>query len=122
MITLATGLSYADVQFQGASRIIATAIVHGSGGVALIDPGPSSTPPTRRGEFEQMGMPLKEVRALLLTHIHLDHAGATGTLVRELPDVRVYVHEKGALHMIDPAKLLASATRLYGDAMNRLWG
>jgi glyoxylase-like metal-dependent hydrolase (beta-lactamase superfamily II) len=62
------------------------------------------------------------VTALLLTHIHLDHAGATGTLVRENPRMRVYVHEKGVPHLIDPDKLLASATRLWGDAMDRLWG
>ena len=62
------------------------------------------------------------MRTLLLTHIHLDHAGATGTIVERVPGVRVYVHERGAPHMIDPAKLLASATRLYGDQMDALWG
>jgi glyoxylase-like metal-dependent hydrolase (beta-lactamase superfamily II) len=62
------------------------------------------------------------VTTILLTHIHLDHAGATGTLVRENPKLRVYVHEIGAPHMADPAKLVASATRLYGNAMDRLWG
>ena len=61
-------------------------------------------------------------RALLLTHIHLDHAAATGALVRRWPDLEVYVHERGAPHLIDPSKLLASAERLYGDAMERLWG
>ena len=61
-------------------------------------------------------------RALLLTHIHLDHAGARGALVRRWPDLEVYVHERGAPHMADPAKLLASAARLYGDDMDRLWG
>jgi glyoxylase-like metal-dependent hydrolase (beta-lactamase superfamily II) len=122
MITLASGLSYVDLHFQGVARIIATGIVHGPGGVALIDPGPSSTLPTLRRELEQAGLSMADVRALVLTHIHLDHAGATGTLVRERPELRVYVHEKGAPHMIDPAKLLASAARLYGDAMDRLWG
>jgi glyoxylase-like metal-dependent hydrolase (beta-lactamase superfamily II) len=61
-------------------------------------------------------------RALLLTHIHLDHAAATGALVRRWPDLEVYVHERGAPHLIDPSKLLASAERLYGDAMEYLWG
>jgi len=122
MITLASGLSYVDLHFQGVARIIATGIVHGPGGVALIDPGPSSTLPTLRRELEQAGLSMADVRALVLTHIHLDHAGATGTLVRERPELRVYVHKKGAPHMIDPAKLLASAARLYGDAMDRLWG
>lgn len=122
MITLASGLSYIDLHFQGVPRIIATAVAHGPGGVALIDPGPSSTLPMLRRELEHAGLSMADVRALVLTHIHLDHAGATGTLVRERPDLRVYVHEKGAPHMIDPAKLLASAARLYGDAMDRLWG
>src|SRR4051794_17810474 len=61
-------------------------------------------------------------RALLLTHIHLDHAAATGALVRRWPDLEVYVHERGAPHLIDPSKLLASAERLYGANMERLWG
>ena len=62
------------------------------------------------------------MRALLLTHIHLDHAGATGVLVRENPELKVYVHERGAPHLVDPSRLLASATRLYGDRMEMLWG
>jgi glyoxylase-like metal-dependent hydrolase (beta-lactamase superfamily II) len=73
-------------------------------------------------ELEQAGIAMSDVRAVLLTHIHLDHAGAAGTLVHEHPHLRVYVHEKGAPHMEDPEKLLASATRLYGDEMDRLWG
>ena len=60
--------------------------------------------------------------ALLLTHIHLDHAAATGALVRRWPDLEVYVHERGAPHLVDPSRLLASAERLYGDQMERLWG
>ena len=62
------------------------------------------------------------MRTILLTHIHLDHAGATGTLVRENPGIQVYVHERGAPHMVDPDRLLSSAARLYGDDMDRLWG
>src|SRR5206468_12143428 len=61
-------------------------------------------------------------RALLLTHIHLDHAGATGSLVERWPSLEVHVHERGARHLIDPARLLESARRLYGDDMDRLWG
>src|SRR5438552_3738428 len=122
MITLTTGLSYLDLDFRGVPRVIATAVVHGPGGVALIDPGPSTTLPTLRRELEDAGLSMADVRALVLTHIHLDHAGATGTLVHENPGLRVYVHEKGAPHMIDPEKLLASAARLYGDEMDALWG
>jgi glyoxylase-like metal-dependent hydrolase (beta-lactamase superfamily II) len=84
---------------------------------ALVDPGPESSLPT---VLEALGE--ERPRALLLTHIHLDHAAATGALVRRWPDLEVYVHERGAPHLIDPSKLLASAERLYGDQMQRLWG
>jgi glyoxylase-like metal-dependent hydrolase (beta-lactamase superfamily II) len=122
MITLAPGISYLDVKFLGVPGIIATAVLYGPAGVALIDPGPSSTLPTLRTELERAGIRLADVRTIVLTHIHLDHAGATGTLVHDHPEVRVYVHEKGAPHMVDPEKLLASATRLWGADMDRLWG
>src|SRR3970282_1221210 len=72
--------------------------------------------------LRQRGIELRDVRQLLLTHIHLDHAGATGTLLRENPAIRVYVHERGAPHLGEPAKLLASAARLYGADMETLWG
>ncbi len=86
-------------------------------GDILIDPGPSSCLPTL---LEALGG--ARPRALLLTHIHLDHAGASGSLVQRWPDLEVYVHERGAPHMIDPARLLESARRLYGADMDRLWG
>lgn len=122
MERLAAGVAYADLKFQDTPRIIATAVLQGPGGVALVDPGPTSTWPTLRGELDGAGITLADVTAIVLTHIHLDHAGASGSLVRQNPRLRVYVHEKGAPHMIDPEKLLASATRLYGDQMERLWG
>jgi glyoxylase-like metal-dependent hydrolase (beta-lactamase superfamily II) len=84
---------------------------------ALVDPGPQSSMDTL---LEALGD--EQPRALLLTHIHLDHAAATGALVRRWPELEVYVHERGAPHLIDPSKLLASAGRLYGDAMDYLWG
>lgn len=122
MITLTTGISYCDLLFLDVPRVIATAVLQGPGGVALIDPGPSTTLPTLRAELERAGISIRDVTAIVLTHIHLDHAGATGTLVSEQPRARVYVHEIGARHLVDPAKLLASAARLYGDDMDRLWG
>ena len=122
MNTLAPGISYIDVNFLGVPGIIASAVLHGPGGVALIDPGPTSTLPALREALERAGIRLTDIRSIVLTHIHLDHAGATGTIVSEHPDVRVYVHEKGAPHIIDPTKLLASATRLCGADMDRLWG
>jgi glyoxylase-like metal-dependent hydrolase (beta-lactamase superfamily II) len=122
MRTLAAGLDYVDLDFLGVPEIIATAVLHGPSGVALIDPGPSTTLDNLRSSLGRMGIDLGDVRQILLTHIHLDHAGATGSMVRQNPAIEVYVHERGAPHMIDPAKLLASAGRLYGVDMNRLWG
>ena len=120
---LAAGLDYVDLQFLDKPEIIATAVLHGPGGVALIDPGPSTTLETLRAALQRKGIGLADVRQLLLTHIHLDHAGASGSLVRENPRIEVVVHEVGAPHLAEPAKLLASATRLYGEAdMQRLWG
>ena len=84
----------------------------------VIDPGPASTVATVLAGLEEV-----EVRAILLTHIHLDHAAGTGTLLRHFPGARVYVHEVGAPHLIDPERLLRSAARLYGaDRMTELWG
>jgi glyoxylase-like metal-dependent hydrolase (beta-lactamase superfamily II) len=121
--TLAAGLDYVDLQFLGRPEIIATAILRGADGVALVDPGPATTLDTLRTALKQKGIGFGDIRQLLLTHIHLDHAGATGTLVRENPAIEVFVHERGAPHMSDPRRLLDSATRLYGeDDMKRLWG
>ena len=122
MITLAAGLDYIDLNFLDVPEIIATAVLHGSAGVALIDPGPSTTVEGLKQSLRRKGISLDDVRQILLTHIHLDHAGATGSLVRENPRIDVFVHERGAPHMIEPSKLLASAGRLYGADMNRLWG
>jgi glyoxylase-like metal-dependent hydrolase (beta-lactamase superfamily II) len=90
--------------------------------VALIDPGPTSTLHALESGLHAHGYRLKDVKAVLLTHIHLDHAGASGTLVERLPGVPVYVHERGGRHLADPTKLMESATRLYGDKMDCLWG
>ena len=122
MNTLSSGVSYVDLRFLDLPHIIATAVLHGPSGVTLIDPGPASTLPTLRRELSRAGIGVADVTSVLLTHIHLDHAGATGTLVKENPRIRVHVHSSGAAHMIDPSKLIASATRLYGSDMDRLWG
>lgn len=122
MTTLAAGLDYVDLQFLGHPEIIATGVMHGASGVSLIDPGPSTSVDNLRSALRRKGIRAGDIRLLLLTHIHLDHAGATGTLVRENPKIEVYVHERGAPHLIDPSKLLASAERLYGSDMERLWG
>jgi glyoxylase-like metal-dependent hydrolase (beta-lactamase superfamily II) len=115
-------MSFIDLKFRGSPRVIATAVLEGSAGVTLVDPGPTSCLPALEAGLKERGLTLRDVRSLLLTHIHLDHAGAAGTIVERVPDIRVFVHERGAPHMIDPEKLLASATRLYGDRMDELWG
>lgn len=122
MTTLASGLDYIDLEFLGHPGVIATAVVHDATGVSLIDPGPSTALPRLRAALASKGMSVADVRQVLLTHIHLDHAGATGSLVDENPRIEVLVHERGAPHLIDPTKLLASATRLYQQDMGRLWG
>lgn len=111
-----------DVHFLGHPNVIASCLLEGPGGVALVDPGPASSLTGLEAALAARGRSLADVDAILLTHIHLDHAGATGTIVRAHPRIRVYVHERGAPHVIDPAKLLQSASRLYGTDMQRLWG
>jgi glyoxylase-like metal-dependent hydrolase (beta-lactamase superfamily II) len=122
MHPLAAGLDYVDLNFLGRPGIIATAVLHGASGVALIDPGPATTLTSLREGLARKGIGIQDVRHVLLTHIHLDHAGAAGALVAENPSIEVCVHEQGAPHMADPSRLIASATRLYGDDMGRLWG
>ncbi|HWB70343.1 MAG TPA: MBL fold metallo-hydrolase [Solirubrobacterales bacterium] len=102
-----------DVMHLGRPHVIGCWEVDG----ALVDPGPESSLPT---VLEAIGE--ERPRAILLTHIHLDHAAATGALVERWPDLEVYVHERGAPHLVDPSKLLASAERLYGERLEYLWG
>ena len=101
-----------DCMHLGRDRVIGAYEVDG----LIVDPGPTSCLETLLAGLES------EPRALLLTHIHLDHAGASGSLVERFPKLRVYVHEVGAPHLVDPRKLLKSAGRLYGKDMERLWG
>jgi glyoxylase-like metal-dependent hydrolase (beta-lactamase superfamily II) len=102
-----------DVMHLGRDRVICAYETDG----LVVDPGPASS-----CEALIDGLGAVVPRALLLTHIHLDHAGASGVLCRRFPELEVYVHESGAPHLADPSKLLASAERLYGDQMERLWG
>jgi glyoxylase-like metal-dependent hydrolase (beta-lactamase superfamily II) len=104
-----------DVMHLGHEHVICCWEVDG----LLIDPGPQSCEDTLLAALGG-----ERPRALLLTHIHFDHAGAAGSLVRRWPDLPVYVHERGAKHLADPARLVASAARLYGgeDGLARLWG
>jgi glyoxylase-like metal-dependent hydrolase (beta-lactamase superfamily II) len=122
MNRLAAGMSWVDLLFLGRPQAIATAVISGGGELALVDPGPTPCLETLDLGLQRQGMRLADVTHLLLTHIHLDHAASTGVIVRSHPRIKVLVHRRGAPHMVDPAKLLASATRLYGDRMDELWG
>jgi glyoxylase-like metal-dependent hydrolase (beta-lactamase superfamily II) len=111
-----------DLNWTGRPESIAALLIESQDCTALLDPGPESTLDTLRAQLRARGIELASLDALLLTHIHLDHAGVTGAIVRENPRVKVYVHEFGATHMADPARLLASAGRLYGDQLKTLYG
>lgn len=111
-----------DVNWVGRPRSIGAALLESNGHRALIDPGPESTLPVLRQQLAGHGLSVADLNAILLTHIHLDHAGASGALVRDNPRLTVYVHELGAKHMIDPSKLLASAARLWPSNLHQLFG
>ena len=116
------GLWLLDLNFQGTPNVIAAFLITGPEGHTLIETGPGSTLAALESAVQAAGARLDDITQLAVTHIHLDHAGAAGSLLRRLPDARLFVHPVGAPHMIDPSKLLASATRIYGEAMDRLWG
>ncbi len=122
VVPLAAGVDYFDLNFVGIPGIIATALIHGPGGVAIVDPGPTTALPVVEAALKARGFGWRDVTAILLTHIHLDHAGATGSILKLAPQARVFVHERGAPHLVDPSKLLASASRLYQHLMETLWG
>ncbi len=111
-----------DLNWTGRPRSVAAALLESGGRYAIIDPGPASTLQTLRAELLARGITIADLEAIFLTHIHLDHAGVTGSLIRENPRLRVYVHRKGAFHMADPSLLLASAGRLWGDELPKLFG
>jgi glyoxylase-like metal-dependent hydrolase (beta-lactamase superfamily II) len=111
-----------DLMHLGRPRVIGCYVVETAEGTALFDCGPSSCVPELKSRLAERGLELTDLRHLLLSHIHLDHAGAAGTLVREHPGLQVYVSEIGAPHLVDPERLERSARRLYGDEFDRLWG
>jgi glyoxylase-like metal-dependent hydrolase (beta-lactamase superfamily II) len=111
-----------DLLHGGDPRCIGAYLVETEDGLALHDCGPTSCLPVLRERLSERGVEVGDLRHLLLSHIHLDHAGAAGALVREHPGLTVHVSEIGAPHLIDPARLEASARRLYGDAFDELWG
>lgn len=113
--------SVIDLRFQDCPEIIAAYVVPGPTGVALVETGPGSTVARLEAGLAQLGLSWRDITDVLVTHIHLDHAGAAGYIARAA-GARVYVHPVGAPHLLDPSRLLASARRLYGEQMETLWG
>jgi glyoxylase-like metal-dependent hydrolase (beta-lactamase superfamily II) len=111
-----------DLHHQGAERVIGVYLVDTDDGPALFDCGPATAIDALKRGLDERGLALTDVPHLLLSHIHLDHAGAAGTLVREHPSLQVHVSSVGAPHLVDPSRLERSARRLYGDAFDTLWG
>ena len=111
-----------DLHHLGAERVIGVYLLETDDGPALHDCGPATGAAALKTGLHARGLELSDIRHLLLSHIHLDHAGATGVLVREHPGLQVHVSEVGAPHLADPSRLEASARRLYGDTFDTLWG
>jgi glyoxylase-like metal-dependent hydrolase (beta-lactamase superfamily II) len=111
-----------DLRHLGHERVIGSYLLETQDGTALQDCGPTTCVPELKARLAERGLELTDVRHLLLSHIHLDHAGAAGVLVREHPGLQVHVSEIGAPHLVDPSRLERSARRLYGEDFDRLWG
>lgn len=109
-----------DLMYLGIPRAIAAFVVIGPQGPVLIETGPASTLDQLIAGLDSLGLRPKDIRHALVTHIHLDHAGAAGRLAQN--GTMIHVHEFGAKHLVDPSKLVDSATRIYGEQMDRLWG
>lgn len=109
-----------DLLFQDLERSIAAYLVEGPDGYILVETGPMSTLGTLRMRLDEQGLSADDIRHVLVTHIHLDHAGAAGWWAQQ--GATIYVHHVGAPHLIDPSRLWQSAGRIYGDEMERLWG
>lgn len=117
----APGVYRIDHGWMGAG-FIASYLLTGGAAPALVEAGPASTLPALLGGIREAGVDPADLGDVLLTHVHLDHAAAAGQLARIAPGARLHVHPRGAPHLADPSRLLASARRIYGDAMDEMWG
>ncbi len=123
MVTeLEPGLFMIDHHFQETPGLIASYLLAGGDDLTLIETGTTPTSETLLEGVRAAGFDPERITQLVVTHIHLDHAGSSGVLLQRLPRARLFVHRVGAPHLIDPSKLLKSAARIYGDDMDRLWG
>lgn len=109
-----------DLNFQGRPHAIASYLIRHNDGAVLIESGPGSTLPALQAALAKEGLSPHDITHVLLTHIHLDHAGAAGWMAQQ--GAKIYVHPVGAPHMLQPDRLIASAARIYGDRMQSLWG
>ena len=111
-----------DLGFMGTEGIIASFLLVGEGSAAVVETGPTTCIENFMQGLRDNGVAPEDVEQVFVTHIHLDHSGASGNLVEKLPNATFYVHEVGYPHLVDPSKLVKSSTRLYGDRMEKLWG
>ncbi len=111
-----------DLDFLGTEEVIASFLLVGEGSAAIIETGPATCLGRLKDGLKENGVSPEDVRGVFLTHIHLDHAGASGHVAELLPNATFYVHEVGYPHLADPSKLVKSATRIYGERMDELWG
>ncbi len=111
-----------DLNFLGTEQVIASFLLIGNDSTAIVETGPTTCLDELMGGLKHNGVSPEDVSQVFLTHVHLDHAGASGNLTELLPNATFYVHEVGHPHLVDPSKLRKSATRIYGDRMEELWG
>jgi len=116
------GVTRVDLRWRGMPGQIASYLLSDGGALAVVEPGPGRTLPTLLAALERLGHVPRYVTHNLVTHVHLDHAGAAGELATLAPGASVYVHPLGARHLVDPTRLFGSAQRIYGDRMEELWG
>jgi glyoxylase-like metal-dependent hydrolase (beta-lactamase superfamily II) len=119
---IADGIYAIDTGFRGQAGAVGAFLVVGPEGLGLVETGPTTVQANLLAGIRDAGHEIGDVRDVVVTHIHLDHAGGLGTLMRDQPQVRAWVHPVGLPHMLRPEKLIASATRIYGDQMDTLWG
>lgn len=116
------GIVVIDHHFQGVEGLIASYLLPGADGLTLVESGPASSLPVLLEGIRAAGFDPADLRRIVVTHVHLDHAGGAGSLLRHAPEARVYAHPSGITHLVDPSRLLRSARRIYGEAMDTLWG
>lgn len=120
--TESPGVHRIDLNWNGYPGQVASYLYDGGDGLAVVETGPASTLAAVLDAIRAIGRDPEEVTHILVTHVHLDHAGGAGALLRHTPRARVHVHPRGVAHLADPSRLIASATQLYGGMMDTLWG